>query len=247
MRGETLFRIRMPLLYSTLVAGELAGAALHRAFPAASAPLVGVVTLPSIYLLLVPGTPEGWAPAYLVPAGLAAAAYVLRAWATAYLGFAVVGGRRLRTERLVVDGPYAFVRNPLYAGLVLLGAAVGVASPPPALALVVLGLGLLVAALARAEERRLAPAHPEWAEYARHVPRLVPRPTPWRAASASRARARPYWVEGLVGEAWQLSVVVGFLALATPVRSGAPIAVLLALLAWAAAVRSRRLPFPRPA
>jgi protein-S-isoprenylcysteine O-methyltransferase Ste14 len=43
----------------------------------------------------------------------------LRFWSTLYVGGRKVGGRR--EAKLVVDGPYSIVRNPLYLGSLLIG------------------------------------------------------------------------------------------------------------------------------
>jgi protein-S-isoprenylcysteine O-methyltransferase Ste14 len=47
-------------------------------------------------------------------------AAMMRTWATAYLSRDTVQDARLRTEALVADGPYRYVRNPLYFSNVLM-------------------------------------------------------------------------------------------------------------------------------
>ncbi|MGH9345142.1 MAG: methyltransferase family protein, partial [Terriglobia bacterium] len=51
-----------------------------------------------------------------VGAALVAAAAALRSWGAAYLRREVVFDPNLRSERVVADGPYRYVRNPLYFG-----------------------------------------------------------------------------------------------------------------------------------
>src|SRR5712692_873879 len=53
-------------------------------------------------------------------AGVAALAALIRTWAAAYLRTEVVKDSALHTDRLVADGPYRHVRNPLYLGTALL-------------------------------------------------------------------------------------------------------------------------------
>ena len=51
---------------------------------------------------------------------LVAAGGLLRAWGVAYLGAGVMRDRDLHAEKVTADGPFRFVRNPLYVGNILL-------------------------------------------------------------------------------------------------------------------------------
>jgi len=44
---------------------------------------------------------------------------LIRAWGAAYLRAEVVQDSRVRSERLVADGPFRYSRNPLYLGLLI--------------------------------------------------------------------------------------------------------------------------------
>jgi protein-S-isoprenylcysteine O-methyltransferase Ste14 len=84
-------------------------------------------------------------------------------------------------RRLVVRGPYRFVRNPMISGVifVLLGEALLLLSLPHALwALVFLGLNLVYIPLIEEPQLELRFGDP-YREYCRNVPRVVPRLTPW--------------------------------------------------------------------
>jgi len=78
-------------------------------------------------------------------------------------------------RNLVTAGPYRIVRHPLYAAecLALVGIVITCFSP------FALAIGLMTLGLwwrrAINEERILTQAFPEYAEYARQVPRFVPR------------------------------------------------------------------------
>src|SRR5271154_6050580 len=62
---------------------------------------------------------------FLVGAILIALAALLRTWGTSYLHAEVMRDSSVHTERLVADGPYRFVRNPLYLGNILMAVGMG--------------------------------------------------------------------------------------------------------------------------
>jgi len=77
---------------------------------------------------------------------------------------------------LVTDGPYAVVRHPLYAGILLLAAGTVLAHPSWATLCVAVGLTAGMAFKIPAEERALRAAGGDaWARYAADVPALLPR------------------------------------------------------------------------
>lgn len=82
---------------------------------------------------------------------------------------------------LVIRGPYRYVRNPMISGVVfiLFGEAAVLGSwPHAAWALTFMGLNLLFIPLL--EEPQLARRFGErYREYCRHVPRVIPRLSPW--------------------------------------------------------------------
>ena len=84
-----------------------------------------------------------------------------------------------KNAELAVTGPYAYTRNPLYLGSIMIAFGFAAASRSWSVA------GLLVALFAviyipviRGEEEFLRGAFPEFAAYARRVPRLLPRLSP---------------------------------------------------------------------
>lgn len=84
-------------------------------------------------------------------------------------------------RKLVVRGPYRFVRNPMISGvlLILIGEAMLLSSPPHALwAVTFFAINAVVIPLI--EEPQLRDRFGEaYIEYCNHVPRLIPRTTPW--------------------------------------------------------------------
>jgi protein-S-isoprenylcysteine O-methyltransferase Ste14 len=90
-----------------------------------------------------------------------------------------------KNRELTRTGPYAYTRNPLYLGSILMAAgfALALRSWPVA---VVLALGFLViyVPVIASEERFLRAAFPDFADYCLRVPRIIPRLTPARPAGA---------------------------------------------------------------
>jgi protein-S-isoprenylcysteine O-methyltransferase Ste14 len=95
--------------------------------------------------------------------------------------------RECGPSRFVTPGPYRFVRHPLYVGWL----TVFWATPTMTLAHFVLAAGMTIYILAAIwfEERNLAEAHPEYAEYRRRVGMLLPRIS--RPATTPQATTRP--------------------------------------------------------
>lgn len=91
-------------------------------------------------------------------------------------------GRELRTHpapssgaALRVDGPYRFVRHPIYAGLLLMAAGLTAAAGSVVAVVAFAALLVWLTLKARFEERLLAARFPGYIEYARSTPRFVPR------------------------------------------------------------------------
>jgi protein-S-isoprenylcysteine O-methyltransferase Ste14 len=92
---------------------------------------------------------------------------------------ALASGHVQKNERLATTGPYAYTRNPLYLGSFII--ATGFAFAARSWWIVAVLAVMLVAIylpVIRAEEAFLAQHFPEFAEYARRVPRLLPGPAP---------------------------------------------------------------------
>ena len=133
----------------------------------------------------------------LVAGLLAVAAAGLRTWAAAYLNSQVVHDPRLHGERLVADGPYRYLRNPLYLGGILLALAFGAYTSPLGLSLLLIGHVVFYARLIAREEAQLAQSQGTgFLEYRRRVPALWPAWGPRLAASGARAA----WAQAWAGE-----------------------------------------------
>src|SRR5579863_4580034 len=92
---------------------------------------------------------------------------------------ALASGHVRKNEVLATSGPYAYTRNPLYLGSLLMGVGFAVAARSwwVGVVLVVMFFAIYLPVI-RGEERFLRERFPEFDEYARQVPRMFPRITP---------------------------------------------------------------------
>ncbi|HEY6939367.1 MAG TPA: isoprenylcysteine carboxylmethyltransferase family protein [Terriglobales bacterium] len=106
---------------------------------------------------------------------------------------ALASGHVQKNTCLTITGPYAFTRNPLYLGSLVLAGGFAVAARSWWVAQVIVALFVIVyLPVVLAEERFLRERFPEFAEYERRVPRFVPR---WAPAEARQGRfsSQLYW------------------------------------------------------
>jgi protein-S-isoprenylcysteine O-methyltransferase Ste14 len=131
----------------------------------------------------------------------------LRTWATAYLRTEVVHDAAQHSEGLVADGPYRYVRNPLYLANLPLIAGVGFMASRLGWLVMVAGMWVFMYRLIRREEDGLLQTQgSSYRAYIAAVPRLWPSLTP-RVASG---RTRPRWAQAIGGEmfTWLMGVAV---------------------------------------
>ena len=103
----------------------------------------------------------------------------LRAWAVGYAG-RHTRSYKLRSPRLVTSGPYAFVRNPIYLGNLLIGLGIVImAQKWIVFGVFLVGFWAEYGAIVSLEEEFLSNAFGDrYDEYRRRVPRWLPRLTP---------------------------------------------------------------------
>jgi protein-S-isoprenylcysteine O-methyltransferase Ste14 len=144
----------------------------------------------------------------IVAAGLAA---VIRVWGTAYLGPETVNKHAMVSgEQVLADGPYRFVRNPLYWGSWLMSVAIAGLMPVSGAVVSLILLAIFLLRLILGEEAFLrAKLGAPYEAYRRAVPRLFPWP---RRHAASSGRA-PKWGRAVLGELLPLGVFLSFAAL----------------------------------
>jgi protein-S-isoprenylcysteine O-methyltransferase Ste14 len=121
---------------------------------------------------------------------------LLRAWAAGHLE---------KNRDLAQSGPYAYVRNPLYIGTLAAAAGFVIASRRWELAALFTAVFFFIyLPVVELEEQHLRSLFPAYADYARRVPRLIP-----RVASANPSR-RFQWALYRKNEEYQ--ALAGFLA-----------------------------------
>ena len=129
---------------------------------------------------------------------------------------AAAAGHIRKNTQLAISGPYAYMRNPLYAGSISMAAGFILAGQngwiglPVAIMFIVIYVPVMLA-----EEKYLRSLFPEYEEYAAQVPRFLPRVSPYRAGSRSDPfrfsrelymRYREY--NALIGSALMLAALI---------------------------------------
>ena len=131
-----------------------------------------------------------------------------------FWGVSIVGAETRTTGRvggtyLITSGPFAYVRNPLYVGNMLLYAGVGIMSMalfPWMLVVAVAWFYIQYFLIVTREEEYLAETFgEEFAAYCRNVRRFVPRLTPYRSPRPAPKSVDPS--EGLASERRTLQAI----------------------------------------
>jgi len=186
------------------------GAIFFFAFGAYNLDHVNVVQAFLQWLARVRGVPAAdwqYHALFAVAALFCVANAALRTWGTTYLNPEVMVDMRLHTSRLLADGPYRYVRNPLYFGNILLAIGFGMMASRSGFLILVLGMVLFDYRLILREEAGILTSHGEsYRAYCAAVPRLLPALHP----KLPCGDAKPDWQGGLLGEAfmWLLAASV---------------------------------------
>jgi len=144
-----------------------------------------------------------------------AAGTCLRTWGAAYLGSDVVRGKDLHGDRVVAEGPYRYVRNPLYLGSWLSAIALALLMPASGALFALLLMTAFLIRLTLGEEAFLrAKLGEPYETYCAKVPRLLPA---LRAsvpgAHAPGTDAPPHWMRAVLGETFMWGMTASFAVL----------------------------------
>ena len=144
---------------------------------------------------------------FAVAALFCIAAALVRTWGTAYLDPEVMVDMQMHSSRLVADGPYRYVRNPLYFGNILLAIGFGLMASRIGFAVLVLGMVAFDYRLILREEAGITACQGDsFRAYCAAVPRLLPALRP----KLPTGGGVPNWRGGLLGEAfmWVMAAAV---------------------------------------
>jgi protein-S-isoprenylcysteine O-methyltransferase Ste14 len=187
--------------------------------------------------LIAPGiashTPEAATFARIaigVGALLVFAAAALRTWAATYLQSAIVHDSSQHSDALVADGPFRYLRNPLYFANIPMATGIGVLDSRTGFVFLVVANWIFVYRLIFREEEALRRTQGEsYRTYLNAVPRFWPSLKP-RVPASGRA---PRWAQAFAGESfvWIFGLAELLIAITLNARVGL-IAFLVAFFAY---------------
>jgi protein-S-isoprenylcysteine O-methyltransferase Ste14 len=183
---------------------------------------------------------------FFAAAALAALGAMLRTWATAYLRTEVVHDSALHDERLVADGPYRHLRNPLYVGLMLTAVGMAAMANRIGAALILVVIPFFTLRLIGREEAALTASGGEsYRAFCAAVPRLLPSLAPRLPAGGTA----PHWGQAVAGETffWALALAIAVFAATLRMQPFYYVLGSAFVLRWALAVLWWRRRAGRPA
>jgi protein-S-isoprenylcysteine O-methyltransferase Ste14 len=126
----------------------------------------------------------------------------MRFWGVAYAGSLTRVTGSVGAPEVIVAGPFAYVRNPLYVGNLLTYTGIGMmanaASPWLVCAAFVWFVFQYSQIVSLEEEFLTAAFGVSYAEYAKNVPRFIPRVEPYK--NAAQEHQKPNWIEAAKSE-----------------------------------------------
>jgi protein-S-isoprenylcysteine O-methyltransferase Ste14 len=135
-------------------------------------------------------------------------AVVLRVSGTAWLGPTTVNSINMVAGSVMADGPYRFVRNPLYLGVWWMVAAMAFLMPVTGALFAIMLVTIVMIRLTLGEESYLsAQLGQPYQAYLRAVPRFIPR---FRGAPPA-SETTPHWIRASLAELIPIGTLVGII------------------------------------
>ena len=129
----------------------------------------------------------------------------LRVWGSAWLGHGVVLDARMQAGTLTADGPFRYVRNPLYLGVGCMFAALALIMPATGALFVLVVAPVFLYWLILGEEAFLTAQFGElYRAYLLAVPRLIPR----LRTTVQPSGNKPQWLQGVLSEINPIGVFI---------------------------------------
>ena len=130
---------------------------------------------------------------------------LFRVWGTAYLGAGTVNSGNMVAGKVMADGPYRYLRNPLYIGLWCMAIALAFLMPVSGALFAIVLIGIFAMRLTFGEEAFLTRKLGEpYLAYQKAVPRFIPR---LRGAPPSGG-AKPHWLRASLAELTPIGVFI---------------------------------------
>lgn len=159
----------------------------------------------------------GYHIAFAIAALVMVFAALLRTWATAYLSTEVMKHGQLQSATLVADGPYRYVRNPLYLGNIVMAFSFGALASRIGAVIMIVGIIVFILRLIGREEAQLeAEQGAAFRRFRDTVPRLIPSIAP-RLPSSGR---RPRWKQAFAGESMMWGFFITTVIFAITLHTG---------------------------
>ncbi len=145
------------------------------------------------------------------------AAFIIRAWGAAYLSSFVVMAKNANQDKLIVAGPFKFVRNPLYFGDILGAAAIGLALPLEGFLIMITPLTLHSFMLALYEEKNMIAKYGnDYREFLSNTNRLIPSLKPYKHSKYDEFvnSYAPDWPDAIMSNIYFAGIGGAFIAAA---------------------------------
>jgi protein-S-isoprenylcysteine O-methyltransferase Ste14 len=134
----------------------------------------------------------------------------MRTWGSAYLGVDVMSDKNFRGDGVVANGPYRYMRNPLYVGTWIHTLALALLMPVSGAIFTIVFIIVFQIRLILGEEAFLrAKLGEPYVEYCAQVPRILPSLRPRVPASG----AHPRWLQAALAEIFMWGVTASFAVL----------------------------------